>query len=687
MSFFKKNKSKSTKTKVAKKQEQSKLEKEIAEMDRERHLDMQLEELTAQLNMPEGPTSGASSLTSAMPEPTQKPKFIAESLTAFTAPNFTATVPNKVKNIDVTSPDSDSPIMIDKHTDAHIEALLADVQVAAQEETKPKAQVTPVHPQETKAQEPKEKEDEALPIIDADVPLAGPSRLDMGAVRLDVAKISADIQSGEEIYRRALQRVEGLMGFVEKAEVDFSVLNRLEPENRRLKARLRTTQGEIESIKGKLTLTAADLEDHQTRLDEKTKQYEQARSKLVTAANALQEYERVLKSTKTDAERHALAVERHKTALSVEGRENKVLREKISELSKALEIRQADYLDASKMVESLRADCDDFRQQADTYRSEAQDLRVALNTAKRQNNTMKSEMQALHEDIKSFKTQYEFNVINREDQVTDLEAQIAFLAKEVDAKKEIADTATQNLASLRSIRNEQDIERSRLEKQLSSAQAEIKDVKTLSETHAAEKLASLNKDITALQAEITRRDEMAEHRARETADLQRSFKTLEQERNQLKSQLNSQTEQLENTIKNNPAQHLQAKIDELTEQLRVKDAIVKSAAQDVSTLRKASEAQTLENKRLEDQIHTQTFQLEAAQKALLESKQTETELDQKYKNIAAALSVNQSRRRSEAPAKSPDIKPDISDEFNELTGDDIEDRILDYKFGIRKDIL
>ena len=72
-------------------------------------------------------------------------------------------------------------------------------------------------------------------------------------MRMDVARISADIQGGEELYRRALQRVEGLMGQVEKAEVDFSVLNRLEPENRRLKARLRTAQGELEGNKDKLS--------------------------------------------------------------------------------------------------------------------------------------------------------------------------------------------------------------------------------------------------------------------------------------------------------------------------------------------------------------------------------------------------------------------------------------------------
>jgi len=99
-------------------------------------------------------------------------------------------------------------------------------------------------------------ETEVLPDVSLGPGLNSPHRLDMSDMRLDVAKISADIQGGEELYRRALNRVEGLMGFVEKAEVDFSVLNRLEPENRRLKAKLRTANGDVETIKGKLSPSA-----------------------------------------------------------------------------------------------------------------------------------------------------------------------------------------------------------------------------------------------------------------------------------------------------------------------------------------------------------------------------------------------------------------------------------------------
>jgi len=668
VSFFKKNKSKEKRSKPPLRPDQSDIERDIAKMDRDRHLDMQLEELTAQLNMkPDEPKQSMDSPGSPISEmQDDNDIFLTQSLQNFAIPSFTASLNSETKNIDVTTtePQSEIPNIT---TETTIDTQKISETITAQE--------VPDAPAET------------LPVENAEIITSSPSRLNMGEMRLDVAKISADIQSGEELYRRALQRVEGLMGFVEKAEVDFSVLNRLEPENRRLKAKLRTSNSEVESFKSKISLLATDLEDQQNRLAEKTKQYEEARSKLTIAAQSLQEYERALKKSKNDTERYALAINRHKTALSVEGNENKVLREKMGELSSALELRQAEFLEASKIVESLRVDCADFRNQADTFRTEAQDLRITLNTSKRQNSTMKSEMQRLHEDIKTFKTQYEFNVINREDQITDLEEKLAFASKELDLKTELAESATQDVASLRRIRNEQDVERSDLEKKLSAAHNELKDIKGVIEARNADTLAELQGNIKDLQDELQRRDDSTQHSLKEASDLERQFTSLELEHKQLQSRFDLQTQQLTSAINNNPASALEAQIQTLSKQLSIKDDIVKSAAQDVEKLREDREKQLIKQKQLEDLIHSQTFQLEAAQKALLESKQAETELDQKYKNVAAALSVNQTRRRSETRSESPDIAPDISDEINTLSGDDIEDRILDYKFGIRKDII
>jgi len=249
-----------------------------------------------------------------------------------------------------------------------------------------------------------------------------PDRADIGAMRLDVARISADIQSGEELYRRAQQRIENLTGFVERAEVDFSMLNRLEPENRRLKARNRTLERELEA-------------------NEKSRSYETTLGKLSTAQKALQEYERALNTTRESSDRNALNSERLQTSLDVERRENEVLRERVATISSDMSVKQNDYIEAKKVADSLAQDCSDLRHDAQTSEKEITELRQSLATAQTQNNAMKSEMLSLHEDIRTFKSQSEFTIISREDEMTALQSQVAHLTKQLEIKDDIVRNA------------------------------------------------------------------------------------------------------------------------------------------------------------------------------------------------------------------------------------------------------
>ena len=290
---------------------------------------------------------------------------------------------------------------------------------------------------------------------------SGPA--DLGTMRLDVARIAADIQSGEELYRRAQKRIENLTGFVEKAELDFSLLNRLEPENRRLKARNRTLESEIDDAKRKLEITRADLADHRRRLAERSTLLEQLQSKMSLAQKSVQEYERVLDQTRKSSDKHALAAERTQTSLDVERRENQVLRDKVTDLTAQMEERHTQTLEAQKMTDSLRQDAIDFRAQAEELSTENIELRNALDQAQRANNQMKGEMVSLHEDIRNFKTQSEFHVIAREDEMTALKAQVDELAKQLEIKDEIVRNAARDVQELRKIRTAQDLERERLE--------------------------------------------------------------------------------------------------------------------------------------------------------------------------------------------------------------------------------
>ncbi len=293
-----------------------------------------------------------------------------------------------------------------------------------------------------------------------------PDRADIGAMRLDVARISADIQSGEELYRRAQQRIENLTGFVERAEIDFSMLNRLEPENRRLKARNRTIEREIDANIQKMNVLRADLEDRENRLAEKTRVYENTLGKLSAAKKSLQEYERALNSSRESSDRNALKSERLQTSLDVERRENEVLRERVSESVAEMDVKQTAYIEAKKIADSLAQDCSDYRHQAETAEKDADELRKALATAQTQNNAMKAEMLGLHEDIRTFKSQSEFTIISREDEMTALQQQVDHLSKQLDIKDEIVRNAARDVQELRKVRTAQDLERERLEAQI-----------------------------------------------------------------------------------------------------------------------------------------------------------------------------------------------------------------------------
>jgi len=178
VSFFKKKKSKQNTSEAESQERQSRLVAEIEKMDQERHLDLQLEELTARLNRP---VESFDTPKEDLPKESKiSDPFLSESLKDFSVPGFTATLQSGVKNIDVTSEDkSDIPF--------------------SSANPAPRLEPTPAQDLSLEPSPEITASEDELPDVSHDVGLAGPQRLDMSEMRVDVAKISADIQSGEEL--------------------------------------------------------------------------------------------------------------------------------------------------------------------------------------------------------------------------------------------------------------------------------------------------------------------------------------------------------------------------------------------------------------------------------------------------------------------------------------------------------
>ena len=75
-------------------------------------------------------------------------------------------------------------------------------------------------------------------------------------------------------------------------------------------------------------------------------------------------------------------------------------------------------------------------------------------------------MLSLHEDIRTFKSQSEFTIISREDEMTALQQQVEHLTKQLSIKDEIVRNAARDVQQLRKVRAAHNLERERMESQI-----------------------------------------------------------------------------------------------------------------------------------------------------------------------------------------------------------------------------
>ena len=298
-------------------------------------------------------------------------------------------------------------------------------------------------------------------------------RINLGEMRMDVANIVSDIESGDSMYRRAQQRVENLTGFIERAEVDFSILDRLEPENRALKSENMALQSELEKRKTKISQLTNSIEDLQRRFGDTQSELDATQGNLAQSIKNNERAERDIAEMQAQMQEVRLKTDRMRNDLDVETRENSSLRGRIADLTTQLDQVTTEKLNFAKHIETLKIDVADHSENRLQLRDEVSELRHSLKEAQRQNTQMRGEITGVHDDIRGFKTQYEFNILKRDERISDLEAQIVELNDKLRVKEDHFQSTNRELSVLRKERTTQDLERERLEKSVEQANSQL----------------------------------------------------------------------------------------------------------------------------------------------------------------------------------------------------------------------
>ena len=286
--------------------------------------------------------------------PRETLSFLDGVTASFTEPKFTASLNPDIENIDVTTPDIDSP-----------KATLDEL--SAVEYTKNFTE----HPENNSQNE--------------------------------LARLQADIMAGLHVQRRAEKNLEAISKLLERAEINQNLLNRLEPENRRLKARNRALEEQVKQLSRKAGIDIAEAALKQTDLLDQHSLYDGLNTQLAELRKALRDAEKEAQIAKDAAHNNALSAKLAEKEFAAEQREAAHLRQKIKTLSSALEQKQADYIEAKKMADSLAQDSFDFRAQADSHAMKNRAVQAALETAERENKTLKNTLTGLYEDVQAYK--------------------------------------------------------------------------------------------------------------------------------------------------------------------------------------------------------------------------------------------------------------------------------------------
>ncbi len=346
-----------------------------------------------------------------------------------------------------------------------------DNQIATQKDIDSEMNETDHSEAETEILQPDIAPDLVAPVT-RPTPSTG-KRVNLGEMRTNIARITTDIEQGEALYRRAQQRAETLNSFIERAEVDFSLLDRLEPENRALKSEKRMLESELEKRQIKLGQLTSSLEDLQRRYGDAQSELDATQSKLAQSVKNFEHAERNIQELSKRQEEYRLRNDRTETDLEVEKRENMSLRKKITEITEQLDFVTNEKLSFAKQIETLKIDVTDQTQNREKLRDQLSDLRNAFSEAQRQNTQMKGEITGVHEDIRGFKTQYEFNILKRDERIADLEAKIVELHDTLRVKENIIESTARDMSVLRKERTTQELERERLEKNLQQQSGQL----------------------------------------------------------------------------------------------------------------------------------------------------------------------------------------------------------------------
>ena len=308
-------------------------------------------------------------------------------------------------------------------------------------------------------------------LTEAEIP--GMDALNLSEMRLDVVRISSDIESGESLYRRAQQRIENLVSFIERAEVTMSRLSHVDSENRELKAKAHRVEMEIQESRDSVTRLEAESEKQRLELRDKSARIEKLRAKIIKAEQIIRERKGDIERLSTKQEETKIQNDRIKTNLDVEMKENISLRQKLSELSDRIEVVTESRIEAEKTSETRKFEIESLTTNNTQLKLTVKEINNKLAAEERETRKLRDQFTVVQDRIVSFKDAKRRELEGRDAKLVTMDAQLEDLNRKLAMKEEIVQSAVIDVSELRKVRTAQELEQEKLHKLAESQHYQI----------------------------------------------------------------------------------------------------------------------------------------------------------------------------------------------------------------------
>lgn len=287
--------------------------------------------------------------------------------------------------------------------------------------------------------------------------------LNLGELRLDIVRITSDIESGETLYRRAQQRIDSLMGFLEKAEVGLSALKRLEPEARHLKIENRRLKTDLEAQRYTSARLESELKDQKDAAANAAVKIETLRHTLEELKVKLEEKHQDIHKLTAAKDDQTVKAERIKTDLDIQARENASMREKMGELVAHIDRLNGQRLELLEATENFKIEQNDIEDKQNSLETQNAQLLLALRKSERQSDEVRGEMVEVQNKIVSFKSHHEQQILQRDEKISMLESKLAEVDRKLKHKDDVLNTQTFEITDLKKCKARHDIDKEKLE--------------------------------------------------------------------------------------------------------------------------------------------------------------------------------------------------------------------------------